>query len=898
MEYYNENKYMALGMLAHVDAGKTTLSEGFLYLSGCIDKMGRVDHKDAFFDTNEMERKRGITIFSKQAQISIGEFKATLLDTPGHTDFSAEMERTLSVIDYGILIISGSEGIQGHTETLWKLLEQYKIPVFIFVNKMDQVTADKEAVFSQILERLSGDVVIFSKEGGNTSDRGFSEAFYEAVATCSEDALEEYLETGQVSDEKIRKMIWERKLFPCYFGSALKMEGVEEFYEGLGKYLLKNREFEKLFGARVYQIRRDAQGNRVTFFKVTNGCIRVRDNIPEKGKINQLRIYSGDKFQTVERVEAGMICGATGLSNVRAGEGLGSEAGTEVVPILEPVLKYRILWPEGVDPLNMLPKLRLLEEEAPELHIEWQEEKKETLAMLMGEIQTDILKQRIRDEFGVEAEFGQGQIIYKESIAGPVPGFGHFEPLRHYAEVHLLLEPLPRGSGMEFACDVSEDVLDRNWQRLVLTHLMEKEHKGVLTGGALTDMRITLIAGRAHLKHTEGGDFRQATYRAVRQGLMSAESVLLEPYYDFVLEIPPENLGRAMTDLEQRMAEYEILQEESRGGTLKGYEKNNSETNVVITGHAPVSLMGDYPTQVLSYTKGFGRISLTPGAYGPCHNALGVIGEIGYNPQEDAGNPSSSVFCAHGSGYLVSYEDVPKAVHIKTDWRGYLSARNKRDGIVGENAGSSEPSEIPRKEKGDDEIFLGTEEVDAILKRAGSANKKPEGRNPYRKTKISERSYGENKDGKVTLNFAQKKEKYLLVDGYNIIFAWDELAKTAKDNMDGARNRLMDILCNYQGYKKCNVILVFDAYRVQGHITEILDYNNIHVVFTKEAETADQYIEKFAHEHGRKYDVTVATSDGLEQVIIRGEGCRLMSASEFLEEVEDVERRIREYLHS
>lgn len=894
MKKSEKNKYLAVGMLAHVDAGKTTLSEGLLYLSGCIDKMGRVDHKDAFFDTNEMERKRGITIFSKQAQINIGEFNTALLDTPGHTDFSAEMERTLSVIDYGILIISGSEGVQGHTETLWKLLEQYNIPVFIFVNKMDQIAADKEWVLAQIHDRLSGDIIDFSKED-------FSEAFYEAAATCSEDALEEYLETGQVSNEKIREMIWKRKLFPCYFGSALKMEGVEEFYEGLGKYLFKNREDTaslKDFGARVYQIRRDAQGNRVVFFKVTNGCIRVRDNIAEKGKINQLRIYSGDKFRTVEQVEAGMICGATGLSNIKAGEGIGSEAETEVIPILEPVLKYRILWPEGIDPLNMLPKLRLLEEEAPELHIEWQEEKKETLAMLMGEIQTEILKQRIRDEFGVEAGFGEGQIIYRETITGPVMGSGHFEPLRHYAEVHLLLEPLPRGSGMEFACDVSEDILDRNWQRLVLTHLMEREHKGVLTGGAITDMRITLIAGRAHLKHTEGGDFRQATYRAVRQGLMSAESVLLEPYYDFILEIPHENLGRAMTDLEQKMAEYQAEN-----------VNNTAAKNVVITGRAPVSLMRDYPTQVLSYTKGFGKISLTPGDYGACHNALEIIKEIGYNPDEDAQNPSSSVFCAHGSGYLTGWEDVPNAVHIKPDWRRYLADKMKGGGGIRDYldkngelyAGSAKKREMNRQKESEDGIFLGTEEIDAILNKAGSANKKPERRNPYRKTKIStvsKRSYGGNKAGNTVVEFVQKKEKYLLVDGYNIIFAWEELARTAKDNMDGARNRLMDILCNYQGYKKCNVILVFDAYRVQGHITEIMDYHNIHVVFTKEAETADQYIEKFAHEHGSKYDVTVATSDGLEQVIIRGEGCSLMSASEFLEEVEDVKRRIREYLHS
>ena len=855
------SNHICIGLLAHVDAGKTTLSESMLYLSGRIRQQGRVDHGNAYLDTYELERARGITIFSKQAELVFGELEVTLLDTPGHVDFSAEMERTLRVLDYAILVINGADGVQGHTETLWKLLKQYRIPAFLFINKMDQNGTDAEKLLEELRVKLSGSCIRF----GEAED---SEEFLENVAMAEEQVLETYLEHGTIERGEISRLIWERKVFPCYFGSALKNIGVKEFLAGLECYA-KERSYPEEFGAKVYKIARDPQGNRLTYLKVTGGVLKVRALIRYQDveeKVSQIRIYSGEKYDAVQEVRAGRVCAVTGLTKTYPGEGLGAEPPSEG-PVLTPVLNYQLILPEGCDTHGMLLKLRQLEEEDPELHIVWNEELGEIHAQLMGEVQTEILQSMIRERFQTEVTFGPGNIVYKETIKRPAEGVGHFEPLRHYAEVHLLLEPGESGSGLVFAADCSEDVLDRNWQRLILTHLAEKEHRGVLTGSSITDMKITLVAGRAHLKHTEGGDFRQATYRAVRQGLKSTESVLLEPYYEFRIEIPAEFVGRALTDIQRMAGEFQTPDTEG--------------DFAVITGSAPVSEMRDYQLEVTSYTKGRGRLFCTLKGYAPCHNAEEVIEQIGYDSEGDLDNPTGSVFCAHGAGFHVSWDQVPDHMHLEYVWtpeaekeKSAIEAK-KGQGSVQSGRVSSSFSRSVEEDKELEEIFLRT---------YGKIE---------RKRPIAERRVESPEERQKRIRKDQMEE-YLLVDGYNVIFAWEDLKELAKVNIEGARNKLMDVLCNYQGFKKCNLILVFDAYKVQGQELGVQKYHNIYVVYTKEAETADQYIEKVVHEIGRKYHVTVATSDNVEQVVTLGQGGKLLSARELRTEVEEVQRQIRE----
>lgn len=853
-------KKVVIGILAHVDAGKTTLSEAILYHSGSIRKMGRVDNQDAFLDNYELERERGITIFSKQAEVKIGDLEVTLLDTPGHVDFSAEMERTLQVLDYAVLVISGADGVQGHTQTLWRLLKQYEIPVFLFINKMDQPGTEKEALLSELREKLSEGCIDFSKEA--------SESFYDEVAMCKEEVMEQFLETGCVEADEIRTLIRERLVFPCFFGSALKEQGIEAFLEGLVTYTAVPS-YPSAFGARVFKIARDEQGNRLTYLKITGGSLKVKTVLNhQQEKVNQIRIYSGEKYTTVNEVQAGAVCAVTGLNATYPGEGIGIESGVSV-PLLEPVLTYQIELPEGMDAAVVLPKLRQLEEEEPQLHIVWEEQLQEIRVQVMGEVQIEILKYLVKERFGIDIEFGTGSIVYKETIQNVVEGVGHFEPLRHYAEVHLRMEPGEPGSGLVFSTECSEDVLSRNWQRLILTHLEEKEHKGVLTGAPITDMKITLTAGRAHQKHTEGGDFRQATYRAVRQGLKQAESVLLEPYYTFHLEVPEGSIGRAMTDLERMHAAFEAP--ELQNGTA------------VLTGSAPVALIQDYPKEVTAYTRGEGKMFCSLQGYGICHNAEEVIAEKCYDSEADLENPTGSVFCAHGAGFVVGWEQVKDYMHLES------TLEEAAPGSEGRLKGPQAVTEY------EEEMWIDTEEIDEILARTYGANKKD--KNTFAKNGFAKKRKP-SETAPVTRSYVPKKsgEEYLLVDGYNVIYAWEELKELAKDNLDGARGKLMDILCNYQGIRKCHLIVVFDAYRVKGHAAEITDYHNIHVVFTAEAETADQYIEKFAHENGKKYRVTVATSDGLEQIIIRGQDCLLLSARELKEEIENaVEQVSREY---
>ena len=868
-------KHICIGILAHVDAGKTTLSESILYLSGNIRKLGRVDHGNAFLDTYELEKSRGITIFSKQAVIRLGDKQVTLLDTPGHVDFSAEMERTLQVLDYAILVVSGADGVQGHTRTLWSLLARYRIPTFLFINKMDQPGTDRGRLLAGLRKSLAEECVDFSADEGDGKAR---DAFFDALAMCDEAAMEEYLEHAEVSEETTAELIAGRKVFPCYFGSALKVEGVREFLEGIARYTsCADAESEKdRFGARVYKISRDAQGNRLTHMKVMSGVLKVKDILENSAdssehweeKVNQIRIYSGEKFEAVQEAGAGVICAVTGLTHTYAGEGLGTEEAS-ASPVLEPVLNYRVQLPEGCDVHTMLRDLRQLEEEDPMLRIVWNEELGEIHAQLMGEVQIEILRSLIKDRFGVEVTFGSGNIVYKETIQNIVEGVGHFEPLRHYAEVHLLMEPGEPGSGMVLDTMCSEDMLDRNWQRLILTHLAEKEHRGVLTGSAITDMKITLIAGRAHLKHTEGGDFRQSTYRAVRQGLMQAESVLLEPYYDFRLEIPSEMVGSALTDI-QRMA-----------GAFQPPETEGEMS--VLTGSAPASEMRDYQMEVTGYTRGRGRLTLSFRGYQPCHNTEEVLEEYGYEPDRDLDNPTGSVFCAHGAGFNVPWDEVPEHMHIEPQLGRILAERARRDsgedtpgsGDYVAKAGARRYVQNSKEDKELEEIFIRT---------YGRVERKPE----HRPKTVT--AGAKNKPNKKE----EPVQEYLLVDGYNIIFAWDDLKELAKENIEAARNKLMDVMCNYQGFKKCILILVFDAYKVEGYAMEVQKYHNIHVVYTKEAETADMYIEKVVHEIGRKYHVTVATSDGIEQVITLGQGGTLISAREFREEVEIVRKQIRE----
>ena len=866
-------KRLCIGILAHVDAGKTTLSEAMLYTCGVIRKLGRVDSRDAFLDTYEMERERGITIFSKQAMLRMDDLEISLLDTPGHVDFSAEMERTLQVLDYAILVVSGMDGVQGHTRTLWKLLERYQVPTYLFINKMDQQGTDPAGLMTEIKEKLSDNCTDFGTEDKSS--------IYESAALCEEALLNQYLEQGEISDRDIARLIVERKIFPCYFGSALKMDGVKSLLDGIRNYGMCP-EFGTELGARVFKILRDTQGSRLTYVKITGGALKVKDVLSylpknaEDGriaeKVNQIRIYSGEKYETVDVAEAGCICALTGLTGTYPGQGLGMEKDSPE-PVLEPVLTYQMILPQEVHPAAFLPKLRMLEEEDPMLHVLWSEELQEIQVQVMGQVQLEILQRQIRERFDVLVVFGAGKIVYKETIADRVEGIGHFEPLRHYAEVHLILEPGEPGSGMQFILGCSEEMLDKNWQRLILTHLEERTHRGVLTGSPLTDVKITVAGGRAHLKHTEGGDFRQATYRAVRQGLMQAQSILLEPYYDFVLELPSEHVGRAMTDMSQREAETEAPEIDGNRALLKG--------------RGPVSTLWDYAKEVAAYTRGEGSFSCVTGGYGPCHNAQEIVDEIGYIPEEDMANPTGSVFCSHGSGFYVEWDKVPQYMHVE-------SVMGASGETPDEESVWQEYQMRRSREQESSEQWIGVDEVDRILDRTFYANRK-EGFTPHkgiahrkRQTKQAQvREYGQG-----NAKPAIKREKYLLVDGYNVIFAWEELNELAKVNIDGARGRLMDILCDYQGIRKCHLIVVFDAYRVKGHPTEISDYHNIHVVYTKEAETADQFIEKFAHENGRKYDVTVATSDGLEQIIIRGQGCGLISAREFEKEVASVKKGV------
>ena len=839
---------IVVGILAHVDAGKTTLSEGMLYTSGAIRTMGRVDNRDAFLDTYALERERGITIFSKQAVFPLGTTQVTLLDTPGHVDFSPEMERTLQVLDYAILVISGADGVQGHTRTLWNLLRRYEIPTFVFVNKMDQEGTDAEVLLQELKNVLEEGCVNFSAKR--------DAHFYEETAVCSEDALEEFLETGRLKKETLQELFLERQLFPCFFGSALRLEGVKEFVEQMQE-LIKVPAYPETFGAKVFKIARDEAGNRLTYLKITGGSLKVKAVI-EGQKVNQIRIYSGEKYEAVNEVEAGSICAVTGLSDTYPGEGLGAEQGT-YLPVLEPVLNYQVIPTEGDDPILLLPKLRELEEEEPQLHIVWEEALQEIHVQLMGEVQLEVLKTLIYERFGVEVKFGQGNILYKETIQNTIEGVGHFEPLRHYAEVHLLLEPGEPGSGVQCMSVCSEDLLDRNWQRLILTHLMETEHRGVLTGAPITDIRITLVSGKAHLKHTEGGDFRQAVYRAVRQGLKQADSVLLEPYYEYRLELPSENVGRAMTDIERMHGTFGLPQTEA--------------DRTILTGMAPVSTMRDYQKEVHAYTRGNGTLQCTLKGYAPCHNTEEVLAATGYDSERDTLHPTGSVFCAHGAGFLVPWYEVKEYMHLPS-----IMQEKPSD--------SSEEKQTAYRVPEETDAWIDTEEVDRIIAQSVSANKKQK---TLPKKKLPEYYKSTSKPKK-----QEVREEYLLVDGYNVIFAWEDLKDLAQVSIDGARGKLLDILCDYQGMKKCNLIVVFDAYRVQGHKTEISTYHNIHVVFTKEAETADQYIEKFAHENGKKYNVTVATSDGLEQIIIRGQGCRLLSARELKDEIERTKKTLFE----
>nr|WP_325211464.1 translation factor GTPase family protein [uncultured Oscillibacter sp.] len=856
-------KKLVMGVLAHVDAGKTTLSEALLYQSGAIRRLGRVDHRDAFLDTDAMERERGITIFSKQAEFSLGDLEVTLLDTPGHVDFSAEAERVLQVLDCAVLVVSGSDGVQAHTRTLWRLLERYEVPVFLFVNKMDLAGADRKALLSELKARLDGGCADFSLP---------PDALAEEAAVCGEEALDEYLETGRLADESLTDLIAGRKLFPCLFGSALKLEGVGELLETLRRHA-PLRTYPQDFGARVFKVSRDGRGARLTWMKVTGGVLKTKDvltnrrpDVPEEEiweeKADQLRLYSGEKFRPVDSAPAGSVVAVTGLSRALPGQGLGCETAW-TVPALEPVLAYQM--ETEADPSAALKALRLLEEEDPQLRVSWAAGS--IRVQLMGEVQTEILRRRLAERFGVEARFGAGRVVYRETIAAPVEGVGHFEPLRHYAEVHLLLEPLPRGAGLRFATACPEDQLDGHWQRLILTHLWEKPHLGVLTGSPITDMKITLTAGRSHEKHTEGGDFRQATYRAVRQGLMSAQSVLLEPWYAFRLELPAAQLGRALNDVQQM------------GGETEPPETLGDEA--ALAGEAPVAAMGDYARELAAYTRGQGRLSLRPAGYRPCGDPEAVIEAIGYDPERDVENTPDSIFCAHGAGYTVKWSQVPAQAHVDSGIR--LNA--------------PEPQEAGEPETRRSAAYAGTieqdKELQAIFERTYGAVK----RRDFLPPKAPRRPVSpEAAERRPARSPQPAGPEYLLVDGYNIIFAWEELKTIARESLDAARKALCDLLCNYQGCRGCRIIAVFDAYKVRGGQGSVEKYHSIHVVYTKEAETADAYIERATYELGKRHRVRVATSDGPEQLIILGHGALRVSASAFREEVEAVQGQIARIL--
>lgn len=901
-----------IGILAHVDAGKTTLSEALLYTTGALRKLGRVDHGDAFLDNFNLERERGITIFSKQANFAWKGMEITLLDTPGHVDFSAEMERTLQVLDYCILVISGSDGVQGHTATLWKLLKKYEIPTFVFVNKMDQPDTNQAKLLQELREKLGEGCQDFC--AGFTADiagETKNSICYdtEELAMCSEALMEEYLEKGVLEDRRIAEAVLKREVFPCFFGSALKLEGVERLLEGLRRFTVPKVYPEK-FGARVYKISRDASGNRLTHLKITGGSLKVKQLVDNhsgvcKGqetwaeKVDSIRICDGAGFKVADLVKAGGICAVTGLSQTFAGQGLGVEQESEL-PVLVPVLTYRLVLPENMDPVKALGKLRVLEEEEPELHVVWKETIREIHVQVMGEVQIEILKRIMAERFDMDVEFADGQLLYQETIANAVEGIGHFEPLRHYAEVHLLLEPGERGSGITFDSVCSEDDLDKNWQRLIFTHLEEKTHLGVLTGSPVTDIKVTLLTGRAHLKHTEGGDFRQATYRALRQGLMQAQSVLLEPVFSFTLELPTEQLGRAMTDI-QRM--YGKLDAPVTDGAVS-----------VLTGTAPVATMRLYQREVNAYTRGLGRLTCTLKGYEPCHNPEEVVEKIGYDPVADLENPPSSVFCAHGAGFVVGWQEVQDYAHLECEWQKFTAdyrtgvrcdegkipeGEDKHPGIrvTDGKKGNVNQAGISQTGSGKND-YITREEIEEIFRT--TYGKSTSSYEPYRYHKLNTGGVYTGRQGEdvsekpYVMKQKEKPESYFLVDGYNIIFAWEDLRRLAETNIDSARDRLMDICCNFQGYNGSTLILVFDAYKVKGNPGSVMKYHNIHVVYTKEVETADQYIEKTVHRIAKKHMVTVATSDALEQMIIWGAGAVRLSARGFREEVEAADRRFRE----
>lgn len=860
-------KKLSVGILAHVDSGKTTLSEALMYCSGNISTLGRVDHGNSFLDNFALERDRGITIFSKQAVLKYNNTCFTLLDTPGHIDFSTETERTLQVLDYAVLVISGTNGVQSHTHTLWRLLSRYNVPVFIFVNKMDLDGADKELVMTQLKGKLSDGCVDFT----DTSDADF----YENVAICDENLLDKFYETESLDKSDIITAIKERKIFPCFFGSALKLQGVEEFLNALDEYT-EQPSYSDDFGAKVFKISEDKQGNRLTHLKITSGCLKVKALINSSDgstseKVNQIRIYSGEKFTAEEVATAGTVCAVTGITFAHSGDGLGIEKNSRL-PILEPVLTYRVDLPENINAHTALQKLRILEDEDPQLNVVWNETLGEIQIQLMGEIQLEILKSIISERFNFNVEFGKGNIIYKETIKNTVEGVGHFEPLRHYAEVHLLLTPIKQGSGISFELDCSEDKLDKNWQRLILTHLLEKTHIGVLTGSPVTDMKITLVSGKAHKKHTEGGDFRQATYRAVRQGLKTAESILLEPVYSFTLEVPNENIGRAMSDI-QRMH-----------GTFSPAE-SNGETSI-INGTAPVATMSDYQTELTQYTHGKGRLTYFLKGYEPCHNADEVIQQIGYNSDNDVNNPCDSVFCSHGVGKIVKWNEVYDYMHLESA----LAPKEENPQPL-----KAKDRVTARLNADCDDIFAQDRELIAIFEQTYGPIKKREN-SDTKKTKRITNFDTPKKHQKPAPKYIG--EEYLLVDGYNVIFSWDSLKKLASENLETARNQLINILCNYQGYCKCELILVFDAYRVSGKHREVEKVNNINVVYTKEAETADMYIEKVTHKLAKNHKVRVVTSDGMEQFIILGHGALRISSQAFLQEVKLAEAEIRAIINS
>ena len=844
-------KKTVIGILAHVDAGKTTLSEALLYTAGQLKKLGRVDNKSAFLDNYELERRRGITIFSKQAVLRTENTEITLLDTPGHIDFSSEAERTLQVQDYAVLVISARDGVQPHTETLWRLLLRYNVPVFIFVNKMDLEGSDKNRVLAELKKHLSENCADFT-----ASD----DEICENAAFCNEKLMEKYIEEGSLSDVEIAKAIRERNIFPCWFGSALKLDGVAEFIEGLEKYTLQT-EYGPEFGARVFKIARDPQGNRLTYMKITGGSLKARSIVSymPKGseeqieeKVNMLRIYSGEKFESSDTVQAGGICAVLGLSATYPGQGIGFEKEL-LKPMLEPVLTYRVILPKDISSVEFLPKLKQIEEEDPQLLVS-SNAAGEIYVHLMGEIQAEVLKSLVEDRFGVSVDFDSGSVIYKETVAAPVEGVGHFEPLRHYAEVHLLIEPGEPESGITVNSLCREEVLGKNWQRLILTHILEKTHSGVLIGAPLADVKITLVAGRAHIKHTEGGDFRQATYRALRQGLMKAKNVLLEPYYAFRLEIPAEQLGRAINDI--RIMDGKISSPESNGITA------------VINGRAPVSEMRSYAKDVMAYTKGKGKLSLFSDGYAPCHNAEKVIDAAKYNPESDIANTPDSVFCSHGAGINVKWYDVEKYMHVTSG--------------MDVETGDKIPS-MPNPKLLKRNLNIDDKELEAIMEREFG---------PIRRRQYSEAVL----DTPKTAYSAERKKEYIIVDGYNLIFAWEGLAALAKENFDAARHILTDILCNYRGYTKCELVLVFDGYKVKGNAGEKSDYNGIHLVYTKENETGDMYIEKLVEEVGKNYSVRVVTSDNLIQVSALRAGVLRMPAREFIKEIERVNDQIKEII--